>query len=194
MEELELYLKDYIDKHSVNVISPTYTRIYSEMKNGDETNDMLCDIFANIHENINGCFENLNHRGPGGYFLADDNRYIIWVSKFLEELKFMSNETSYKYSLNDSYKKYINKILEFAKPSFGSNIPEDFPNIEIIKFKPIFVLTHSSFVKTNKGSFKKILVGSGAYANVHKYFDQDYDSFFAIKKKCQKPSISLHHW
>lgn len=189
MEELELYLKDYIDKHSVNVISPTYTRIYSEMKNGDEINDMLCDIFANIHENINGCFENLNHRGPGGYFLADDNRYIIWVSKFLEELKFMSNETSYKYSLNDSYKKYINKVLEFAKPSFGSNIPEDFPNIEIIKFKPIFVLTHSSFVKTNKGSFKKILVGSGAYANVHKYFDQDYDSFFAIKKLKKNSSV-----
>lgn len=182
MEELELYLKDYVDKHSVEVKSPTYIRIYSEMKNGDETNDILCDIFANIHESINNCFENLNHRGAGGYFLADDNRYILWVDKFLKELTFMTKDTSYKYELENNYQEMINKILTFAKPSFGSNIPEDFPSINIINFKPIFKLTHSSFVKTNKSSFKKILIGSGSYANVHKYYDKDYETYFAIKK------------
>lgn len=182
MEELELYLKDYVDKHSVEVNAPNYLRIYNKMKNGDEINDVLCDIFANIHEKINNVFENLNRRGAGGYFLADDNRYILWLNKFLQELTFMTKDTSYKYEFDSYYQDILNKILVFAKPSFGSNIPDDFPNIKIVNFKPIFNLTHTSFVKTNKSSFQKVLVGAGSYAIVHKYFDKDYDTYFAIKK------------
>lgn len=182
MQELELYLKDFVDKHSVEVESPNFLRIYKEMKNGDEINDMLCDIFANIHEKINNVFENLNRRGAGGYFLADDNRYVLWLDKFLQELTFMTKDTSYKYKFDSYYQDIINKTLIFAKPSFGSNIPVDFPHINIINFKPIFNLTHTSFVKTNKSSFQKILVGAGSYAIVHKYLDKDYDTYFAIKK------------
>ena len=182
MEELELYLKDYVDKHSVEVNAPNYLRIYNKMKNGDEINDVLCDIFANIHEKINNVFENLNRRGAGGYFLADDNRYILWLNKFLQELTFMTKDTSYKYEFDSYYQDILNKILVFAKPSFGSNIPDDFPNIKIVNFKPIFNLTHTSFVKTNKSSFQKVLVGAGSYAIVHKYLDKDYDTYFAIKK------------
>ncbi len=182
MQELELYLKDFVDKHSVEVESPNYLRIYKEMKNGDEINDMLCDIFANIHEKINNVFENLNRRGAGGYFLADDNRYVLWLDKFLQELTFMTKDTSYKYKFDSYYQDIINKTLIFAKPSFGSNIPVDFPYINIINFKPVFNLTHTSFVKTNKSSFQKNLVGAGSYAIVHKYLDKDYDTYFAIKK------------
>ena len=182
MQELELYLKDFVDKHRVEVESPNYSRIYKEMKNGDEINDILCDIFASIHEKINIIFNNLNRRGAGGHFLADDNRYILWLDNFLQELTFMTKDTSYKYKIDSSYQDIINKILVFATPSYGSDIPKDFPHINIINFKPIFMLTRTSFVKTNKGSFKKILVGEGAYALVHKYLDKDYDTYFAIKK------------
>lgn len=62
------------------------------------------------------------------------------------------------------------------------NITDNFPNIKIVNFKPIFHLTHTSFVKTNKSSFQKVLVGAGSYAIVHKYLDKDYDTYFAIKK------------
>ena len=107
MTELELYLKDYLDKHIIEIKSPTYLRIYNDLKNGDEINDMLCNIFANIHENLNICFDELNRRGPGGHFLANDSRYIISVSSFLDDLTFMTQDTSYKFTIDP----YYNDIL-----------------------------------------------------------------------------------
>lgn len=66
----------------------------------------------------------------------------------------------------------------------GGKIPDDLPELKLIKYDPIFfvseMITVSSKIK-DYNFFLKI-IGEGSYAKVFKYKDDFYDKYFVLKR------------
>ncbi|MFD2046401.1 protein kinase [Ornithinibacillus salinisoli] len=161
-----------------------YKRLY---KNID--NEKLREIFSIFHLNLNELFSFMNAKnspGNGGHFNADPSRDLI---ELLKELRFFNSTlkedfNEFSFNLVESYQQIIDRCKTFLVKSGGSTIPEDFPEINIIEHKPIFILSKSTVIPSAALSpnieLKKI--GAGSYANVYKYKDPHYNKYFVVKR------------
>lgn len=64
----------------------------------------------------------------------------------------------------------------------GTKVPEEFDKINIEELEPIFLLEDKIQGHTPNKILKLIPIGKGSYAQVYKYYDDYYDSWFALKK------------
>lgn len=141
----------------------------------------LSHLFAYFHFSINSLFEFMNNKMEvNGHFNAEESRRLKYLIENIEKLLKSLDKIDIRYSINDNYKKLINRCKDFLVVSGGSSIPEDFESIEIIEFEPIF--TSSKVIKVNKYNFDIKHIGGGSYAEVFKYKDTFYNKIFVIKK------------
>ena len=94
--------------------------------------------------------------------------------------EFVSNLYKQKIALRKEYSDKIAEINTFISKYNGTNVPESFLKIDIIKTEPVFYFEETIVKKDKKIKLK--IIGEGAYAKVYKYYDEDYDEWFAIKK------------
>ena len=74
----------------------------------------------------------------------------------------------------------MTEINKFICNSGGTTVPDSFSKINIVETEPIFYF-NETIIKKNK-SIKLQPVGEGSYAKVYKYYDEDYEEWFAVKK------------
>lgn len=85
---------------------------------------------------------NKNNPGKGGHYNAGPSRELI---NLLKETKIilatLENDPSEDtYQIDQAYQEIIEKCNAFLSSSGGSTIPEEFPIIETIDSRPIFLL------------------------------------------------------
>jgi len=133
-KELELMLDDFIENHKNIIIKDVNLRIYE-----DFWSKSFQTVFAFFHQELNELFSFMNEKSRhNNHYNADPSRYLLNLIDELRNFLKVINNTEYKVILE---KKYIDKIKEvksFLKTSWWSLIPDNYEEIEIIKFKPIF--------------------------------------------------------
>ncbi len=175
----DLIMKEFNRKIDADNIGDIYQDIYGE------TDENIKNIFAYYHERLNILFSSMNYRAKGNkYFLADDSRELIEIIQTLKEYKELLNNSKYSFSLISSYQEHLDYCATFLKQYRGSEIPDDYVDLKLIKYEPIFFTEQNMTVKNSiyNNNFKLNMLGSGSYANVYKYKDDFYDTIFAYKK------------
>lgn len=156
-----------------------YEHIYKDMF--DENLSLLCSaLHYRIIENLRLLNDSINR---GKHFWAAPSRDLINVInlsfKFVNSLK-NSGENIY---INEYYDEILNKCRTFLSSSGGSTVPSDMEVIDIYYAIPIFIA--GDFVEiSNQSSYKTQLkeIGKGSYAKVFRFFDGNYNKYFALKR------------
>lgn len=167
------FLKNVVeDLRELGKFSIKYKEIY-EFE--DENLSLVCSSFQNWLNNI---FTYMNSQLQARYFHANDSRDFMELNEKIEE--FVSNLYKQKIALRKEYSDKIAEINTFISKYNGTNVPESFLKIDIIKTEPVFYFEETIVKKDKK--IKLEIIGEGAYAKVYKYYDEDYEEWFAMKK------------
>lgn len=133
-KELKLMLDDFIENHKDLTIKKIYLNIYEDywLMN-------FQTIFAYFHQELNELFGFMNYKSKGNkHYNAGESRDLLDVINELRSLLKITNDTEYKFILEKDYVDKIKQSQIFLETSWGSSIPDDYKELELIKFKPIF--------------------------------------------------------
>lgn len=152
------------------------------------SNERLRKLFSLLHANLIGLFELMNEQLPTNeeenHFKADPSRDLIKNIDIIFQTKNNLNNTKLSFTIDNYYDKLFYKCNEFLKNSGGSTLPPHMKKIELYETKPIFI--SSDTITLNSITQKKYVqlqsIGTGSFAEVYKYKDEDYNKDFAIKR------------
>lgn len=164
------------------LLSDEYNGLYEDYVQDDK----LVIVFSSLHAFLTSKFECMNQRLPtgenGNHFWADPSRDLIKAIDYSDELIKSLQNTEYSCNYTDYYKTIIKKCKEFLSPSGGSLLPPHFDKVELYYAIPIFSFNNVVSIQNNPElSYPLKSIGSGSYANVSYYYDEFYQSYFAVK-------------
>lgn len=178
--------------HTENFIEAIYRELEEHHQNymklyADFNNQKLSEILSTIHFNLVKELKNLNSRLPtredSAYYHAEDSRRLLAVFEVVERLRSNLKNTQYEFYIDEYYTKTMNNCKRFIVQYGGSSIPPNVNKIELYYTIPIFInKTNNKFNKKNGSYYDTKLIGTGSYANVYKYKDEDYAETFVLKK------------
>lgn len=155
--------------------SEDYIELYGEY---DEPFNLA---FSSLHASLNGIFQYMNHQIHSRYFHAEPSREAIRLFDIVNNLT--SNLSTSGVKLDPLYTETIVQINKFIQQYRGTTVPEDFNRINIIEVHKIFRQSENYKLHKNKNSiFNLKAIGKGSYAEVYKFKDTYYDTFFALKR------------
>jgi tRNA A-37 threonylcarbamoyl transferase component Bud32 len=170
-------LEDLSQKYSQMSASNAFLRLYEdELRFG-------C-IFASLHERLNEHFEAINDRAETTHhYWADSSRTMIALIKEVDEVLESLTHANVEVKLFEEYRTAIESCKPWLTRSGGSAIPEDFKQIRIVKYEPVFTLSNATVrLKKRDTGVRLQLIGEGSYAKVFSYVDPDYGIKFAVKR------------
>jgi len=175
---IETKVYDYIEKYGDEHLR-RYIEYYEHIPL-----DHLQIIFSLFHYQINELFKYMNSRIRNGRYTAHESRELIYLIDEIKTIQSNLKGTEYEFEVHPEYRDKLNECENFLQPTEGSMIPTGFKKISIIEAVPIFNLRSlTSVKKAGQGaSFPTKQIGHGSYATVHKYKDEHYNRFFAIKR------------
>lgn len=176
--KFNIWLQNRINKYETNM-GQEYIGFYN-----DDYDEILSEMLAIFHKNLNTLFEYMNYRLGNRHYTADASRELIGLIENIEKFRGVAKKFNIAVCIDDYYQDVINKCNEFLSPSGGSAIPEDFKRISIIDYDPIFKIKTDEYIEiTDKNKKYKIkYIGEGSYAKVFKYKDKEYNKTFVIKR------------
>lgn len=170
-------LEDLSQKYAGMPTSNAFLRLY-------ESDVRFGRIFASFHQRLNEHFEAINDRAETtNHYWAEPSRDMIALIKELDEVLNSLNHANFEVQFFEGYRTATVNCKQWLKRGGGSPVPEDFEQIEIIKYEPIFRLSNSSTkLRKRDTGIQLQLIGEGSYAKVFSYIDPDYGTKFAIKR------------
>jgi len=178
----EMMISDLIDRYSSREVSQQFSRLYRD--------GQFAKIFASIHEGLNGHFAAINDRARSTrHYWAENSRDLLsLIDEVNEALEIFSGcEIEVKFS--PEYQTAIDRCTGWLAPTYGSEIPEDFQPIDLIKYKPIFFQPDTQITLKKSNDVRQLkMEGEGSYAFVYSYVDPNYEIKFALKRA--KKSLS----
>lgn len=170
--------KDYLSYFGEDFVID-YEHLYKE-----QFDERLCQLCSSLHYQLVEMFKLLNDSINGGkHFWANPSRDLIKAitlsNRFINVLK-NSGESVHvvKY-----YDEVLKKCNSFLSSSGGSSVPDEMPEVEIYYEFPIFETSDAIQLSDNLArKFQLKPIGSGSYATVFKYYDENYNKFFALKR------------
>ncbi len=192
MKDIEKYFKDF--RNELEKVYTNQENCSHDLSCSDANNDYLkfynyyeCFdnedlriIFSILHEKLMHYFSIMNERLGYEHYLAKDSRSLKFVIGKVKRLKETLDGTKYKFKIEDSYEKIIDKCDGFLKKSYGSKIPSDMEEIEVLYGDAIFLPDDNMILYCSNTKLE--LIDEGSYAKVYKYYDDNYDKYFALKK------------
>jgi eukaryotic-like serine/threonine-protein kinase len=177
MNKEDLAIEDFVDNITQFIAEPIYYKIY------EDYDERFQKIFTYLHKNLNDLFSHMNYKNEyNKHYNADESRELLSIIRKLDDLRAILTETENEIEINENYLKVIDRCRNFLKQSGGSTIPDDFENIEIIRYESVFRLT-KKVIKISKSKTTKITtIGEGAFSIVYKYKDENYNRTFALKR------------
>ncbi len=150
----------------------------------DVEDEYLRQFFSIFHYQLNELFKYMNTRLRSGHYTAHESRELLYVLDEIRTVQANFRGTDHEFKIVPYYEDIIRQCEAFLQHSGGSPIPSGFQRIDVIETQPIFQLTASiSIERGNRRSlFPTTMIGSGSYATVHKYRDEYYNRWFAIKR------------
>ena len=175
----EIFLKVQLERIK-NMFSSTNEVLYADYYL-DIENEKLRDIFIILHAKLNNLLDFLNDKnspGNGGHYNAGPSRDLLELINVLRVLQANLKNNPLNFDLDTYYEGIINRCKVFLSKSGGSPIPEDFPHVDIIEDKSIFMMLEVTKVcrPGTEDTFPIKLIGGGSYATVYKFKDSHYKS------------------
>ncbi|PDY30967.1 serine/threonine-protein kinase [Bacillus thuringiensis] len=182
---LESNLINYLAIYGMNNPEPNrFTMCYEDISYP------LCRIFSTLHPYINKKFKNFYTGIFNDTFSSSEAYRFMQLIDELEELQGTLQNTKYSFDLIPSYKDAIVEVKDYLS-LFGENrellqngYPPTFSHkVTLEEVNPVFQLK-STISTSNSGiaiPSEMKLIGEGSYAKVHKYKDNFYNRFFAVK-------------
>ncbi len=160
-------------------IDSSYSVLYKEFEDEE-----LKELLSSYHSTTIRIFEYINKQRESRRIHAYNSREIIELNSNLKKL--IKNIKSINFSIIGEYGSIFEKLETFINGKGGSQIPEDFLEINIIETAPLFII-NDSITKVLAGKKTKLMpIGKGSYAEVYKFFDEDYQEYFTLKRLSKK--------
>lgn len=167
------FLQNVVEKlKESEKFSVKYEKIYEF---DDKNLNLACSSFQNWLNNI---FRYMNSQLKNRYFHAQNSKEFISLDNEIDS--FISNLHNQKIELHREYKDKMTEINKFICNFGGTTVPDSFSKINIVETEPIFYFNEIVTKKDKK--IKLHPIGKGSYAEVYKYYDEDYEEWFAVKK------------
>ncbi|NMO56059.1 protein kinase family protein [Actinoplanes sp. TBRC 11911] len=173
----EMMLQDLLGKYAGVQVSPAYLRLYPEQA-------PTASVFANLHERLNALFEFMNAKArTNRHFNANESRELLAVIDEIRDCRAILRRLGLDLKVHEYYTQVISDCKAFLSESYGSEIPEDFPRIDLMRYEPVFLLPETVMhIPDRWKSVKLKMVGQGAFAIVYRYADPEYGKYFALKR------------
>lgn len=172
-----------------NIYKNLGIRIYDEFDElyANVEHEVLRTIMSSLHYIIITEFRAMNTRLPTAmceaHFWAQNSRNLLDAIEISLSLERKLKNTKYSITIDKYYKDLMLSCREFLSISGGSSIPAKMDKVDLYYTIPIFKIESANVITKKNGSTYKLQpIGSGSYANVSKYFDEDYNEIFVLKK------------
>lgn len=180
---IELMLSDMKAKYEETASSPAFDQLY-------EDDAEFGHMFSVLHKSLNEHFVGINGRVRSTrHYWAEPSRELLALIVEINQDMYDLKRAGVLVSFKESYQAALERCQPWLSPSGGSAVPEDFEEIELIRYEPVF--TRRRDVAALKNQLEKVqlkMVGEGSYAHVYSYVDPEYSIKFALKRA--KPGIS----
>jgi eukaryotic-like serine/threonine-protein kinase len=177
VDSVELMLADLTSRYAALPASDTFERLYADdMRFGH--------IFAVLHERLNQHFDSINGRAKTTkHYWADASRDMLALIDELEDTLDCLKVAGFEVIFAAEYSVAIDRCKPWLSPSYGSTVPDDFEQIRLAKFAPVFSRPETrASLKKRQSAVQLKMVGEGSYAIVFSFTDPDYGIKFAIKR------------
>lgn len=181
--EVENLLAIHLDDISYMNTLKKYEMIYE-----DVLNDIFRELLTKLHSNITENFKLMNGRLPTNFseahFWADPSRSLIKCLEIAEDLYYNLKDTEYAIKIDEYYVQVFEKCNTFLSSSGGSAIPKDMDKIRLYLSKKIFILDTTIKISSPISNirFTLKLHGEGSYAQIFRYKDETYNSWYIVKR------------
>jgi tRNA A-37 threonylcarbamoyl transferase component Bud32 len=176
IDSVALMLADLASRYAAPA-SEAFERLYA-----DDTR--FGHAFASLHERLNQNFDMINGRAKTTkHFWAEPSREMLELIDELEETLEVLKVAGFEVIFAAEYRAAVDRCKPWLSMTYGSTVPDDFEQIRLIKFQPVFSMPETSVrLKKQQSAVKMNMVGEGSYAIVYSFTDPDYDIKFAIKR------------
>ncbi|MEU6303362.1 protein kinase family protein [Streptomyces chartreusis] len=173
----ELMLVDLSQSYADINVSNAFLRLY-------ESDGRFGRAFASLHERLNGHFESINDRAETTrHYWAESSREMLALAKEVKNLLQSLKHAGVQVHLAEAYVAAIENCQSWLVRSGGSTVPDDFEQVEIIRYEPVFSRPDTEIKLKKSGQRTQLrLIGEGSYAKVFSFIDPDYGVKFALKR------------
>jgi eukaryotic-like serine/threonine-protein kinase len=177
VDSVGLMLADLTSRYAALPASEAFERLYA-----DDTR--FGHVFATLHERLNQHFDSINGRAKTTkHYWADASRDMLVLTDELEDALDVLKVAGFEVIFTAEYRAAIDRCKPWLSMSYGSTVPDDFEQIRLIKFEPVFSRPETSVrLKKRRSAVPLKMVGEGSYATVFSFSDPDYGIKFAIKR------------
>lgn len=175
--DLDHLLKTLRGKYDARASSVDISELYA-------SDDHLGHMFSVLHRDLNQHFDDINDRADSTHhYWAENSRGLIKLIAELEEDLESLNRAGMSVVLDERYQKAVERCRPWLRKSGGSEIPEDFAPIPMIRYEPVFIRPSDSVtLPTPAAQAKLTMLGEGSYARVYSFVDPHYGITFALKR------------
>jgi tRNA A-37 threonylcarbamoyl transferase component Bud32 len=172
----DLILADLKERFEEYAAAPAFGRLYDDPEFGH--------MFAILHRSLNKHLDDINGRAKTTrHYWADNSRDLLALIEEIKKIRHDLRRAGVEVVLDERYQQALEKCESWLTPSGGSRVPDDFEQIEVVTYEPVFTRPSTTVqLKKQKHPVALKMVGEGSYATVHSYVDPDYGVKFAVKR------------
>lgn len=176
-DPVELMLADLTSRYTEMQASEVFTRLY-------DTDTRFGHAFATLHERLNQHFDAINGRVKSTkHYWAEPSRDMLALLDELEDVLDSLARAGFDVVFASKYRAVVDRCKPWLSMSGGSTVPDDFEQIRLIKFEPVFTRPETTVkLKKRQSAVPLNMVGEGSYATVFSFIDPDYGIKFAVKR------------
>lgn len=173
----EFMLDDLKAKYEAQASSAAFLRLYEDDKE-------FGHMFSVLHKRLNGHFDDINDRARSTHhYWASNSRDLIALIEEIDNDLYELKRAGIEVTFAAGYQDALDRCKPWLSRSGGSAVPEDFEQIELFKYEPVFSRASGAIkLKKQQTNLKLSMVGEGSYAHVYSYVDPDYGIKFAVKR------------
>ncbi|GAB3994820.1 hypothetical protein GCM10029992_10410 [Glycomyces albus] len=177
MSQEQLVIEDLSEKYLVATSDRVFKRLY------EQEGQPFARIFAYFHDQLNKLFDFLNKKKEiNNHFNADESRQLLDLIREIEDARQLMKQAGFGLVIDPRYKKILETCTTFLVRSGGSSIPAEFGPIEVIRYERIFHTENKTIEVRNSSTRQSLkVIGSGAFAVVQRYLDEEYGFYVAVK-------------
>ena len=171
-----LILADLKERFDEQAAAPAFDRLYDDAEFGH--------MFAVLHRRLNSHFDDINGRAKTTrHYWAENSRDLLALIEEINQIRHDLRRAGVEVVLDERYQQALEKCEPWLSPSGGSPVPDDFAQIEVVTYEPVFTRPSTTVqLKKQQSPVELKMVGEGSYATVHSYVDPDYGIKFAVKR------------
>jgi tRNA A-37 threonylcarbamoyl transferase component Bud32 len=176
-DPVELMLADLTGRYAETPASAAFTRLYAD-------DARFGHVFASLHQRLNEHFDSINDRAKSTrHYWAESSRDMLALIDELDDALGSLKAAGFEVVFTDGYRGAVDRCKPWLSRSGGSAVPEDFEQIPLIKFEPVFIRPETTVrLKKRQLAAPLKMVGQGSYAIVYSFTDPDYGIKFAVKR------------